>query len=320
MRSKLTILMYHRVLEDVDCADYPFPSLVMPRSWFEAQLDYLAEHMRVLPVSEALGELRNQAPGMKPLLCLSFDDGYVDNFEIVAPALEARGLRGTFYITAGGVQARRSLWYDRAAALWASLGAPSIRERIAEEADMLGSEFDTRESWIAWLKSLPDDRRSQIVSALEADGGASVQHCPLMSVEQVRQLAERGHEIGSHTLWHPILTTMTEDERRQEIEGAKQLLQEWTNREVTGFCYPNGNFDAGVVQQLQDAGHGNACTTLQGRNDAGTNPFQLRRIDVKPNDLAAADGSYDPLGLRAEISLIREGLRRWTGVGQGPVK
>ena len=43
MRSAVTVLMYHRVLEDAECADYPFPSLVMPRSLFEAQLAYLSD-------------------------------------------------------------------------------------------------------------------------------------------------------------------------------------------------------------------------------------------------------------------------------------
>ena len=46
MRASTTVLMYHRVLEDEDCADYPFPSLVMPRSLFEAQVDYLSERTR----------------------------------------------------------------------------------------------------------------------------------------------------------------------------------------------------------------------------------------------------------------------------------
>ena len=312
MRSKLTILMYHRVLEDADCAEYPFPSLVMPRSWFEAQLDYLAERTRVLPVSEALLRLHDSSLGSKPLVCLSFDDGYVDNFEIVAPLLESRGLRGTFYITAGAVQAQQPLWYDRAAALWASLGRQEIRDRIGEAAEADASRCETRESWIQWLKVVPDARRKNIMTVLEDGVKDGALPCALMTVDQVRQLAERGHEIGSHTLWHPILTTMAEDERRHEINGARKLLQEWTKCEVEGFCYPNGDFDLKVIRQLQDAGHRHACTTQPGSNREATDRFALRRIDVTPDRVATAGGSFDPLGLRAEVSLFREGLRRCT--------
>ena len=310
MRSKITVLMYHRILEDEDCADYPFPSLVMPRSLFEAQVDWLAERMRVMPVSEALNQGHDALPSSKPLVCLTFDDGYVDNFEIAAPLLEARGLRGTFFITAGAVEARKPLWYDRAAAMWTSLGGEKILQRVADGGDRFAPDLPTREAWIAWLKTLPNDRRAGIMTILEHEVHESRPPCLLMTAAQVRQLAERGHEVGSHTLWHPILTSMVEDERRHEIEGARKLLQEWTKREVTGFCYPNGDFDAKVIRLLDEAGHGYACTTRPGRNDGGTDRFQLRRIDMTPDRIAAGDGRFDPLGFRAEISLFREWLRR----------
>jgi peptidoglycan/xylan/chitin deacetylase (PgdA/CDA1 family) len=309
MRTGITILMYHRVLEDDDCTDYPFPSLVMPRSLFEAQLDYLREHTHVLPVSEALGD---DVRGSKPLVCLTFDDGYADNFEIAAPLLEERGLRGTFFITAGAVEAREPLWYDLAADIWNALGGSEVGRLASEAGNTHVPAFGTRESWIEWLKAAPNDRRHSIMRLRTARLDDSVSPCPLMTADQVRRLSESGHEIGSHTLWHPILTTMAENERRDEIEGARKLLQVWTGRDVTGFCYPNGNFDAGVVHQLREAGHSYACSTRPGRNHEGTDPFQLRRIDVKPDGVASADGSFDALGFRAEISLAREGLRRWT--------
>jgi peptidoglycan/xylan/chitin deacetylase (PgdA/CDA1 family) len=284
----------------------------MPRSLFEAQLDYLCEHTRVLPVSEALGQGPDGLRDSKPLVCLTFDDGYADNFEIVAPLLEVRGVRGTFFITAGAAQARESLWYDRAAAVWKLLGGPKVRQRSSEAGDGDTPAFETRESWIEWLKAVPNDRRDGIMRSLTAGVNDGVSPCSLMTPEQVRRLAESGHEVGSHTLWHPILTTMAQDERRNEIQGARELLQAWTEQEVGGFCYPNGNFDTGVVRDLREAGHSYACTTQPGHNDDGTDRFQLRRIDVNPDRVASADGRFDALGFRAEISLVREGLRRWT--------
>ena len=310
MRSAVTVLMYHRVLEDAECADYPFPSLVMPRSLFEAQLAYLSEHTQVLPVADALREVGKSSRRSRPLLCLTFDDGYVDNFEIAAPLLEARGLRGTFFITAGGVQVQKPLWYDRAVDLWALLGRRTVGELANESGDDDVPSFETRASWIEWLKVISNDRRGAIMSMLETRTNDTALPCPLMTAEQVRQLAKRGHEIGSHTLWHPILTTMTEAERKVEIDGAKELLEDWTGREVSGFCYPNGDFDQAVVRQLREAGHGYACTTLPGRNHVGTDRFELRRIDMTTERVAAADGRFDSVAFRAEISMFHEGLRR----------
>jgi peptidoglycan/xylan/chitin deacetylase (PgdA/CDA1 family) len=310
MRSGITVLIYHRVLEDAECADYPFPSLVMPRSLFEAQVAYLAEHSRVLPVHDALREVGVSPRPSKPLVSLTFDDGYADNFDIVAPLLEAKGLRGTFFITAGAVRARKPLWYDRAAEHWALLSGPKLREAASHALDAGAMRFDTRSAWIESLKALPNDRRVATLEALEKAGDGDVLRCPLMTSDQVRQLAERGHEIGSHTLWHPILTTMSRNEREGEIEGAKQLLEEWTRREVLGFCYPNGSFDAEVVRQLGEVGHEYACTTLPGRNDQGTDRFELRRIDITADRVADAEGRFDLLGFRSEICMMHQALRR----------
>jgi peptidoglycan/xylan/chitin deacetylase (PgdA/CDA1 family) len=312
MLSKTTVLMYHRVLEDADCVDYPFPSLIMPRSLFERQVDWLAERAHVVPVSDALSAAHAFSPGRRPQVCLTFDDGYVDNFELAAPALEARGLRGTFFITAGAVERRESLWYDRAAAMWSLLGRHEIRQRLAQDGNTDVAELETRGAWIQWLKLVSNDRRETIMSMLDGENDDGAPPCPLMTPDQVRQLSEAGHEIGSHTLSHPILTTMTEEKRQIEIERARQLLREWTQQEVAGFCYPNGDFDAAVVRQLREAGHTYACTTQPGRNHEGTDRFQLRRIDVTRDRVAASDGSFDLLGFRAEISLLREGIRRWT--------
>ena len=309
MRSRLTILMYHRVLEDADCAGYPFSSLAMPRSLFEAQVDWLAQNARVLPVSEALSRLEDASAGSKPLVSLTFDDGYQDNFDIAAPLLEAAGLRGTFFITAGIVDARKPLWYDRAAHIWDALGHETISQRVSESGAFGAHDFPARAVWVEWLKDVSTAQRESLIEQLGAEASAGGSPCVLMTAAQVRELAERGHEIGSHTLWHPILTTMNEGERRPEIEGAKNLLERWTGRDVPGFCYPNGDFDQSVIRQLREAGHTYACTTRPGLNEQRTNPFELRRIDMTADRLRSSDGRFDVLGFRAEISLFRHRLR-----------
>jgi peptidoglycan/xylan/chitin deacetylase (PgdA/CDA1 family) len=321
MRSGVTVLMYHRVLEDADCADYPFPSLVMPRSLFEAQVSYLAEHARVLPLHHALRELEDSSRASKPLVSLTFDDGYADNFEIVAPLLEQKGLRGTFFITAGAVRDRKPLWYDQAAALWDSVGGSKLQERLSgEPAVREDLRFDSRSAWIESLKALPDAKRVEVVETLGHAFEGEDLDCPLMTAEQVEALAARSHEIGSHTLTHPVLTTMRADEREEEIQGAKQLLEEWTHREIAGFCYPNGNFDEEVIRQLREAGHEYACTTLAGRNDERADRFELRRIDVTADRVTDQHGRFDALGFRAEMSMMREALRHPPSprIWQGP--
>jgi peptidoglycan/xylan/chitin deacetylase (PgdA/CDA1 family) len=84
-------------------------------------MQWLSGNCNVMPVREALAALAAGIPSKKPLVAVTFDDGYADNFEVAAPILEVHGLRGTFFITSGFVENAAPLWYDRAADAWKRL-------------------------------------------------------------------------------------------------------------------------------------------------------------------------------------------------------
>jgi peptidoglycan/xylan/chitin deacetylase (PgdA/CDA1 family) len=311
MLGAVTILTYHRVLDDDACRAYPFPSLAMPRSAFEAQVRFLAERARVMTVSAALAHQASGASTTRPLVCLSFDDGYIDNFDFAAPVLERHGVRGTFFITIGAAERRSALWYDRAAALHRTLGPQGVGRACRDRGlEATGAERSTP-TWIEWLKSIDAPAREAILdhASATAGDGANAEPCPLMTPSQVRELSARGHEIGSHTMTHPILTRLDAARRCAEIVDARAHLQAIAVGPVAGFCYPNGDFDDDVVRDVRNAGHGYACTTTPGRNGPGADPFRLKRIDMTPDRVLVDDGRFDPLGFRAEVCLLRQWLR-----------
>jgi peptidoglycan/xylan/chitin deacetylase (PgdA/CDA1 family) len=65
---------------------------------FAAQLDRLAAECELTTFS---GILAPRAPGARPAVAITFDDGYEDNLEHAAPLLACRNLRATFFLTAG---------------------------------------------------------------------------------------------------------------------------------------------------------------------------------------------------------------------------
>ena len=110
MRQGLTILMYHRVLPPTQCRAYPLASLPIPVEVFRRQMQWLSSNCRVLPLREAVAELAGGGPFARPLVAITFDDGYWDNFELAAPVMEEYGLRGTFFVTSGFVANGEPQW------------------------------------------------------------------------------------------------------------------------------------------------------------------------------------------------------------------
>jgi peptidoglycan/xylan/chitin deacetylase (PgdA/CDA1 family) len=58
-----------------------------------------------------------------------------------------------------------------------------------------------------------------------------------MSPSQVRDLAARGHTVGSHTLSHSSLRTLAADAKQSEIADSARMIAEWTGGSVDTFAW-----------------------------------------------------------------------------------
>jgi peptidoglycan/xylan/chitin deacetylase (PgdA/CDA1 family) len=306
--GELTVLMYHRVLPDERCANYPLASLAMPLSAFREQINWLAAHGEVLPLVQALARIRDSAPSTRPLFAVTVDDGYSDAAEFAATALEAASARGTFFVTTGFVEMGELLWFDRAALLVQRLTERQLREialgiRSADDVHGIATTHWRTASWITFLKCCQPAERRSILAALEDAVGDAPSRAgyEAMSVPQVAELHARGHEIGSHTVTHAILPDLDDDTLRSEIEGARDALAGWLGGEVPGFCYPNGDCDERVARAVSRAGHRYACTTRDGRHHGSQDPYWIRRVDIVPDRVLDHRRCFDATAFRREL-------------------
>jgi len=106
---------------------------------------------------------------------------------------------------------------------------------------------------------------------------------PTMSESQVRELSDAGLEIGSHTMTHPHLSHLSDDEIRTEIRDSKHRLEDLIGREVASLAYPYGDYDARAVAAAIEAGYSNAVATTLGVLVQGTSLFEVPRVNVRWN-------------------------------------
>lgn len=84
-----------------------------------------------------------------------------------------------------------------------------------------------------------------------------------LTLEELVKIHAMGHEIGGHTVNHPMdMKLLTDDELKFEIGDNKLMIETLvTKKPITKFCYPRGRHDTRVRQAVKDAGYLEARTT-----------------------------------------------------------
>lgn len=107
-----------------------------------------------------------------------------------------------------------------------------------------------------------------VVDCLGRDSGWAGQgahrSAPLLTWEQVRELAAHGITLGSHTLTHPHLSTLARDEARREICVSRDILQDRLGVEVSLFSYPYSDRAPEIARLVEESGYRAACAADQG--------------------------------------------------------
>jgi putative peptidoglycan lipid II flippase len=107
---------------------------------------------------------------------------------------------------------------------------------------------------------------------------------PLLTVDEVREVARQGVEIGSHGLNHLSLADLDADTLRKEVAVSREALELLLDEPVSGFCYPYGDLSDTAVAAARAAGYDYAVATwASGRRD----PHALPRTYVAERDGAA---------------------------------
>lgn len=276
-RGKLSILIYHQVLSEPDPMRPTEPTAQM----FDWQMRLLQQYFTPLSLDQALQHLKHNT--LPPnAVCVTFDDGYLNNLTVAQPILAKYGIPATVYI-ATAFSTGSNMWNDRLIHLFATQSRQQLQ--LDDERVHLGDWQDRRhkvQQWLKKLKYLPLVQRLEKIDQFYRQNSAEEQAALMMSPAQIKQLADCGVTIGAHTVNHPILKVMPPQQQRQEISDSRQQLESWLGSPVQHFAYPNGtkntDFDDITVKLVEDAGFASAVTTDWGISNADTSRYQLKRF------------------------------------------
>jgi peptidoglycan/xylan/chitin deacetylase (PgdA/CDA1 family) len=303
------MLTYHRVLPNPEAvAAYPLPSICIDRASFRSHLETLGTIGELCTVSDALSKLPPHPREARPLICITFDDGYDDNHVVAADCLGYASAPATFFVVTRFVSGRLgSLWFDLAFRCWEESPSSCV-EAMGNLADEAGSHAD----WIRWLKRPEQRHRTEILSDLASrlDLDTDDARFRAMTIDQVMDLRQRGHEIGSHTATHPMLDQLSKEALDAELDESQNDLRSFGLDSPTGIAFPNGNSNDAVERAAQCAGFIYGLTTRPGTNGPAEQRYRMRRLDTDPRWTTATSSATTSVSILAEISGLHEVFRR----------
>jgi peptidoglycan/xylan/chitin deacetylase (PgdA/CDA1 family) len=238
----------------------------------------------VLPLGEACARIARGALPARAA-CITFDDGYADNEEVALPILKRLGLPATFFVSPGfsdgGIMFNDGVIeaVRRAPPGACDLTSLGLGSHTVGDSASRRSVIDTL---IARLKYRPVSERRDLVIRLAATMRSTLPADLMMRPAQIKHLHDEGMEIGAHTINHPILALLDDEEARAEIVGSKRQLEDITGARVTLFAYPNGkpgrDYGPRHVDLVKKAGFAAAVSTENGVANRSSDLFQLPRF------------------------------------------
>ena len=289
-RGCLIVLNYHR-LGEPNGQPYDDGTFSATAEEFEVQVDILKKKYSVVTLDEAVHLATNKQPIGGAAILLTFDDGYLDNFQIAYPILRSHGVQGTFFLISSFVGSSELTWWDqiaydikRATNRVITLDYPNRMQFDLTQQD----PADVIRALLALYKQFPvRSDAARFLACVEKACEPKPRNAGerlFLNWNEAADMHANGMAIGCHTHTHPILSQLTVEEQYQELKTVKDTIEARLSISATVLAYPVGKrttFTPQTQEVLQELGYSAAFSYYGGINLPGrTLPFDIRRNSI----------------------------------------
>ncbi|MCP4697939.1 MAG: polysaccharide deacetylase family protein [Gammaproteobacteria bacterium] len=244
-----------------------------PAEAFEKHIAYLSKRYNFITLERLVKALQNRDWSDIPpkALIITFDDGYKENYQLLE-LFKRYKLRPTIFLCSHIINTNRGFW-------WLN----GCSDPFA-------------------LKELPYER---MLTVLKEETGYFPEKAyadrQALNKEEILEMSPYV-DFQAHTKFHPILPKCADEQCLDEIENSKSFLEDFLNKPIRHFAYPNGDHEDREASYVRKCGYHSARTMDFGWNSIDSDVYRLKGIDINWRASAAR--------LSAQIT----GISRFFGV------
>ncbi len=286
--KSIRVIMYHGIVSD----DEPIQCWwQLKKSKFIRQIRYLKKHFNIISLNQACNLLYRKHSIPPKSIVITFDDGYRNYLTHALPILKNNNIPSTIYIPTGPVVKKEIIWADQ---LYLSLYEYDKNIIDLSEIglgywpiDSKGKKQIAIDSIINLLKDLPaNERRNKMIKIYDTIdtslNGEEIARSPfvLLEPEEIKLLSKEDLiTIGSHSVSHEPLTSLSFEAAVEEIHESKKYLEKITGMQIEHFCYPAGFYNDQITWAIKKARYRSALLA-GGFQDKMKDMYHIPRIGI----------------------------------------
>lgn len=293
MSEELTILSLHRV-DDKKGSAYE----AMHPTIFDELIGWLKTRFRIV----TFADLKQLKKSQKPLLILSFDDGYKDYIEIVTPILHKHGVVANQNIIPACVESGYPPMNVVLQDFIGTAPASLLREiKLPEFKGIIDPHTRIKSGILASaiLKKKPINEQKIVFKKLKKHFTRfdRFQTTPMMNTEDIKQLLEH-HEVGVHSFEHATMIAENDDYLQKDVSRCSQWFEKTLDYKTKIYAFPNGTANKNQIKIVRD--HGYSTVLIVGERFSQPKASCHSRFTMYANTLPEA--RFRALGRRSPIN------------------
>jgi peptidoglycan/xylan/chitin deacetylase (PgdA/CDA1 family) len=260
--SPLILPYYHMVSDEALPHVQPLYQYRTVRQ-FTDDVDFFLKHYQPVGLSDLLAHVNTGRTLPSPAFLLSFDDGFREMAEIVAPILKSKGVPAVFFVNSAFVNNLELCFLQKIALVIAQLKTNLPDGREAKIKNILRSNKISGDEAIPMLRSIPYAKR-MVLDELEPAGGLDFKmflagQKPYLTSGQVREMVRDGFAIGGHSVDHPFYGDLPLNEQLGQTRQSVEFVKKEFGVDYRAFAFPHS--DTGVSREFFESTYGDS--TLQ---------------------------------------------------------
>lgn len=286
------LLPYYHVVSDEEVphvsALYTFRSVRQ----FEADIDAFCRVYKPVTLDHLVRFLNGSATLPRRAFFLSFDDGFREIHDVIAPILRRHGVPATFFLIPP-VLDNRELCHPQKKSLLLRALAASSNETVHKEVDRRLSAANIRGTdRVSRLRGAGYSHRTlldELALVLDCDFKEYLASSrPYLTTEQVHALLRQGFSIGAHSMGHPLYSELSVQEQLEQTTESARSLAERFQRPCNAFAFPYRDNGVGpeFFERVFDASGVDVCFGTAGTT-SHFHPRNLERFTMERTDAPA---------------------------------